>query len=404
MLDDLDLSFDEDYDRGRHRHRRAASRDRKGSGRGRKPKRRGRSFLALFLTLAILGTLGFGAWYGFGKVQGFFSAPDYNSGGTGEVTVEVKKNETLTEIGQTLYTKGVVKSAKAFVNAANADSRSVNLQPGFYKLRLKMRAKDALATMLDGTARMVNSVTLPEGLSYKQTFDALSKATNIPVAEFEAAAKDPVALGVPQPWFARDDKKPVTPGIEGFLFPARYDFNPGVTATDILKAIVAKFTAIATKLDFPNRVRNERHISPYEALIAASIAQAEAQKPDDMAKVTRVLYNRAYGGKFPCSCLQLDSTVNYWLRVQGKETKDSKNLTYSELHDPNDPYNTHDKPGLPIGPIGNPGESALTAAMTPADGPWVYFLTVDKAGTMQVATTNAEFQHWVQIAKQNGVL
>jgi UPF0755 protein len=196
----------------------------------------------------------------------------------------------------------------------------------------------------------------------------------------------------------------VTPNIEGFLFPARYDFDPGRSATDILKAIVAKFNAVATKLDFPNRVRNERHISPYEALIAASIAEAEAQKPEDMAKVTRVLYNRAYGGRFPCSCLQLDSTVNYWLRVQGKETKDSKNLTQSELHDPNDPYNTHDKPGLPIGPIGNPGENSLTAAMVPAEGPWLYFLTVDKAGTMQVATTNAEFQHWVQVAKQNGVL
>ena len=121
-----------------------------------------------------------------------------------------------------------------------------------------------------------------------------------------------------------------------------------------------------------------------------------------MAKVTRVLYNRAYSGKFPCSCLQLDSTVNYWLRLQGKDPKSSKDLLASELHNPNDPYNTHEKPGLPIGPIGNPGESALTAAMAPTDGTWLYFLSIDKAGTMQFATTNAEFQHWYAIAKANG--
>ena len=87
--------------------------------------------------------------------------------------------------------------------------------------------------------------------------------------------------------------------------------------------MVAKFNAVMTKLDFLNKVRADRHISPYEALIVASIAQAEAGVKEDIPPIARVLYNRAYGGKFPCGCLQLDSTVNYWLRISGQTPKDS---------------------------------------------------------------------------------
>ena len=146
------------------------------------------------------------------------------------------------------------------------------------------------------------------------------------------------------------------------------------------------------------------HISPFEALIAASIAQVEGRFPDDMAGIARVLYNRAYGGKFPCACLQLDSTVNYWLRVSGQTPKSSKDLTVSDLHNPNDPYNTHDKPGLPIGPISNPGADALKGAMSPPKTGYLYFVAVDKEGHTKFATTDAEHQANINEAKKNGVL
>ena len=99
-------------------------------------------------------------------------------------------------------------------------------------------------------------------------------------------------------------------------------------------------------------------------------------------------------GKFPCNCLQLDSTVNYWLRITGKSAKPSQDLLQSELHDPKDPYNTHDRPGLPIGPISNPGKAALTGAMNPPTQPpaknYLYFLAIDKAGHTAFATTFAD--------------
>ena len=130
MMDDLDLVFEEDPDRGRHRHRRSTVTKRK---KKKKRRGRGRTFLALFLVLLLFGGLGFGVWYGFDRIQGYFTTPDYNSSGTSEVQIEVKQNETATDIANTLFRAGVVKSAKAFVDAANLNPRSRNIEPGVYK-------------------------------------------------------------------------------------------------------------------------------------------------------------------------------------------------------------------------------------------------------------------------------
>jgi UPF0755 protein len=184
-------------------------------------------------------------------------------------------------------------------------------------------------------------------------------------------------------------------------YPATYEFDPGASATAILKAIVANFNAEMTKLDFPNQVQ-KLGISPYEALIVASIAQVEAVFPEDMGGVSRVLYNRAYKN-FPCHCLQLDSTVNYWLRVTGKKPKDSGQLTMSDIHDPSNPYNTHDKQGLPPGPISNPGNAALTGALTAPSSNFYYFLAIDKAGHTAFASTYADFCKKTHEARANGV-
>jgi UPF0755 protein len=399
QIDELDLAWDDEADRGRHRHRRS------GGGRSSGKGRAGRSFIALIISLVVLVALGAGVWFGINKVQDFFAAPDYNSGGTNEtVTIEVLDGQTATDIGQTLQQKGVVKSAKAFVNAAKANEKSKTIQPGFYELRKQMRAADALSLLLDPASKKVSKVTLPEGLTYQETFAKLSQGTGIPVSEFEALAKDPVALGIPDFWFTRQDKKPVQKSIEGFLFPATYDFNPGVDAKTVLTAVIKKFNDEMAKLDFINKVQTNLHISPYEALIAASIAQVEGIFPDDQANIARVLYNRVYTGKFPCNCLQLDSTVNYWLKISGRSAKPSQELLHSELHNPNDPYNTHDVPGLPIGPISNPGNTALTGAMAPPKTDYMYFVAVDKEGHTKFATTYAQHQQNIALAKKNGVL
>ena len=408
MIDDLDIPF-EDYERGRHRRRRGGRGAPQARG-GRPRRRRGRSLFALFITLVLLGALAAGGWYGVGKIRAYLTVPDYSGDGDTAVMVHIAPDDSGKDMADKLYQANVVKSQKAFVNAFNANPQSKTIEVGYYKLRRHMKASKALDALLarnpDHTLanRVSSGVTITEGEISTEVFAALAKATNLPVTDFQNAAKDPVALGVSPDWFTRQDGKPVQKSIEGFLYPATYEFDPGVDATAILKKIIVNFNAEMTKLDFLNQVQATLHISPFEALIAASIAQVEGRFPNDMQGIARVLYNRAYGGKFPCACLQLDSTVNYWLRVSGQTPKSSKDLTVSDLHNPNDPYNTHDKPGLPIGPISNPGEDALKAAMSPPKSGYLYFVAIDKEGHTAFATTEQEHAANIALAKKNGVL
>ncbi|MFI1992737.1 endolytic transglycosylase MltG [Actinoplanes sp. NPDC020271] len=395
MLDDLDAVLEEEQQatEGEPQHR------------NRKAGRAGRSTIAFFLSLVLLGLLAGGGWFAYSKVKGIFVADDYSGPGGAEAIVEVKSGQSAADIGTTLYDQKVVASVDAFVDAAKDNTRSKNIQAGWYKLKVGMKAADAVALLLDPNARWVTKVTLPEGLSYQQTFEKLSEVTKIPVADFEKAAKDPVGLGVDPSWFTRSDgKKADRTDIEGFLYPATYELSPKADATGVLKAIIANFNAEMNQLEFVSTVQKTRGgVSPYQALIVASIAQAEALKDEDMPKVSRVVYNRAYGD-FACHCLGLDSTVNYWLRITGKGTKASEHLTNAELHNPKNPYNTHDKPGLPPGPIGNPGKAALKGAMSPTNNfPYYFFISIDTKGTMAYGKTGADHDKNRLLACQNGI-
>jgi UPF0755 protein len=414
MIDELDLYFD-DHDRGRSRHRRGGrvpeqqQPSRSPQGR-RKKKKKGHSGLAFFLVLLLLAGLGGGVYFGYNRIRNYFGTEDYSGAGIGEVQVQVVKDASLTDVGNELYRKGVVKSSKAFIEASNANPKSKSIEVGYYKLKKEMKASLALTALLarnaDGTLanKVSTRVTIPEGTIAQDIYPLLAKATNLPVQNFIDAAKDPMALGVPDYWYKREDGKPqqTPPSIEGFLYPATYDFDPGADAKSILSAMVNQFLTVTGEMKFADTVQQSFSISPYEALIAASVTQVEAMLAKDMPGVARVLYNRAYSGKFPCNCLQIDSSVNYWLRITGKEAKESGNLSSATLHDKSDPYN-YDVVGMLPTPISNPGKEALTAAMTAPKNDNLYFLAIDKAGNTAFATTYSQFCQLTHQAKNNGV-
>jgi UPF0755 protein len=406
MLDDLDLAWEEAQE-PRRRRRGGPPPSRQSKQRRRKERRRKRrSWMALFISMLLLVGLAGAVYYGVGKIQDLFGGPqDYTSTGTATVQITVHNNDNASDIADTLYTAGVIESTGAFISAAASDANSRNIQPGVYQLYKPMPAAAALAILENPKNLVVDKVLITEGMVTVDIFAKLSKVTGVPVADFVAAAKDPVALGVDQSWFAkRSDGTPVITSVEGFLFPDTYNFTPGMTATAMLKAMVAEFNQTISDLDFVNTA-TKLHITPYEVLIAASIAQAEAVNTVDFAKVARVLYNRAYANTAACNrCLGLDSTTNYWLHITGAGALDSKNLTDAQLHDPNDPFNTHDKPGMPPGAIGNPGKDAMNGALNPVSGSWLYFVSIDKAGDMAYATTESQRLANDRIACQNGVI
>jgi UPF0755 protein len=220
-------------------------------------------------------------------------------------------------------------------------------------------------------------VTLPEGLTAVQVLQRVADQTGIPLADLQAAAADPAALGLP----AYADGM-----IEGFLFPATYDIEPGDTAVGILSDMVAGTVAVLDELQVPDDQR-------LGLVTEASIVQAEAGSTEDMGKVARVLDNRLADG-MP---LQLDTTVNY---ANGK----SGITTTSEDRQNPSPYNTYVHPGLPPGAISNPGEEALRAVLDPTPGDWRFFVVVDPdTGETRFAVTAEEhqqnvllFQQWLQ--------
>jgi UPF0755 protein len=398
-MSNLDLRFEEPAHRSRHRHRSGPPPKRK----KKKKKKRGggRSFAAFLIVMVLLAGLAGAGWLGVNWVRDQLTTPDYAGPGHGSVVIEVRAGQTAAQIATTLYENDVVASPGAFVEAAMANPDSRNIQPGFYELPQQISGADALLMLLDPANRQVSWVTIREGLSKFRTYALLSEQLDIPVEEFEEAEEAVLAELVPDWWFNRNDGREAAGSIEGFLFPDTYDFPPDVTAESALTTMVNRFLTITGDMNFAERVETERNISPYEALIAASLAQAEAGTDEDMGKVARVAYNRVYVHDMP---LEMDVTVNYWLEVQGEDPIHSGQMTQSQLHDPDNPYSTHAHRGWMPGPINSPGQVALEGAMDPPEGSWLFFVAIDETtGESAFADTFAEHLANIRTACQNGV-
>lgn len=361
--------------RGRHNH--AAGRRRQHRSRRR---RRGAAapLLALVVVFAIFGGLAFG---GYRFLRTFVAAPDYSGTGSGLVVVRVNAGDTITEIGATLYRKGVVKSARAFVRAAAQHEGAKGVQPGAYRLRKRMQASLALEMLLDSASRVRVRVVIPEGLRLTQILQRVSKEADIPLPDLERAAEEPEALGVPS--YAEA-------GLEGYLYPATYTLEPGMPAAEVLRTMVERFKGEAGDMNLEERARRV-NLTPQEAVTVASLVQAEGGRVSDFPKIARVIYNRLRVDRN----LELDSTVLYALDKYGIVASNEDLRAQS-------PYNTYRHGGLPPGPICSPGRKALEAALKPADGNWFWFVTIDPEKRITKFTdSEAEFQRFREELHRN---
>jgi UPF0755 protein len=338
----------------------------------RRGRRRGPLFavallLGLVLVLGLAVVLGVRALGALGE-----GADDYPGPGSGSVEIAVERGDTASAIGRTLESADVVKSVEAFVAAATDDERSRGIKPGTYTMALQMSADGALARMLDPASRVDSVVTLPEGLRLEAALDLIAENTRLSRGELAAAARDLAGIGVPA-WGRKGGT------AEGFLFPAQYDVGPTQDATALLSDMVDRFDVAATNVDLVAQAR-AKNISPYEALIVASLIESEVP-PADYAKAARVIYNRLNDGMK----LQIDATVNYAL------DRSTTAVSLADL-EVDSPYNTYKYAGLPPTPINSPGEAAMRAALNPADGDWLYWVTVNlETGETKFAETSEGF-------------
>jgi UPF0755 protein len=161
---------------------------------------------------------------------------------------------------------------------------------------------------------------------------------------------------------------------------------------------VAAFDSVSNQAGLPDAtaklqgVAGSRQITPYQALIVASLVEAEAKVPEDRAKIARVIYNRMAQGM----TLGIDATVLYAI---GERTD---SLTNSQLQT-DSPYNTRLKAGLPPTPINSPGQASIEAALNPAEGDWLYYVLTDTEGHHYFTDSYSDFQRAVKDAQDRGV-
>ena len=308
--------------------------------------------LVLLLTLGLVAGAGVVAFSVLAPlVSSMTASKDYTGDGSGAVSVTVHSGDTGRSIGASLEKAGVVKTAKAFSDAAAANPQSGSIQPGTYTLHADMSAGSALAMMLNSVNRTVPRVTIREGLWTSEIISALAGATGRPPIDYTVALKNPALLGLPA---AAKGK------VDGYLFPSTYEFAADATAAEQLQTMVAK------SLQELHKLRVTPH-TMQRVLTIASIVEAEASAGPDRPKVARVIENRLAR---PMR-LQLDTTVSFIWHRRGKAgTTRAERASRS-------PYNTYLVAGLPPGPIDSPGLSAMAAAVNPTPGPWFYFVAVN---------------------------
>ena len=350
----------------------------------RPPHRGHRRWLVLLLAVVLVGGAAYAAYSVLSPmVSGLFTqseAEDFAGPGQGEVEVVVEPGQTGEDIATTLRDAGVVKSRSSYLEVATSDpKRAAAIQPGTYVLLKGMAAQEAFDTLADPANRDVNRTTVREGLWASETYALLSKQTGIPVKEYVKAAKDTEGIGLP---------KEAGGQVEGWLSPSSYEFPEKATAKQQLKAMVAQ---TVKALDAAGVAEKDRQ----KVLTLASLVEAEAKLDVDRPKIARVFLNRVETEGEPANgLLQSDAAVSYG--AKRRALFPSK----AELDDASNPYNTRIHPGLPPGPISNPGAASIDAAANPADGPWFFFVAVNPiTGETKYGTTLAE--HEANVAELN---
>jgi UPF0755 protein len=291
--------------------------------------------------------------------------------GQQSASIDVASGETGLEIARELFEKDVIASSEVFFRLAVTDPKAALIAPGVHIIDTQICAQTALEQLLD-SKRIAGLIAVAEGAWVSEVKKLFTKA-GYPQDEVKAAF---VNADVPKPFTQ----------LEGLLFPAQYSFAQGTEADVALKEMIARGLAEVVKAGF---LLESSKYSPQQLLTIASIIQAEGGD-GDFTKVSRVIYNRLRIG-MP---LQMDSTVHFVMESRGNIFLSTKSTMI------NSPYNTYRKYGLPPGPIGNPGREAMKAALSPAPGDWLYFITVAPQDT-RFTNSLEEFNTWKAIYKKN---
>ena len=271
----------------------------------------------------------------------------------GSRLIVVKDGMTTADIAELLHEKKLVKNPAAFKMEARWKGLATKLQAGAYQIDGGMSNQQIVDVMVKGRIKLE-----AEGLGSAD--------------KFMAAAKD----YAPYPYMQTDDSN-VLFKAEGFIYPATYDFPVGISEQEMLKMMVAQFDKEMQSSGIAKTVA-ERNLPLRDVVNMASMVELEAVFAEEQPKIAGVFLKRVAIG-MP---IQSDTTIQYLLGTQ-KEV-----VTFADTKIQS-PYNTYQNPGLPPGPIGSPGLTAIKAVLQPEQTDYLYFVA-EKDGHHRFTKTYAE--------------
>jgi UPF0755 protein len=273
-----------------------------------------------------------------------------------DVVFAIQQGAGFRQIAENLYEANLIRSRIAFELFALLDGRAFELKPGLYRLNAGMDDPNIIST-ISGDGAGEATVTIPEGSNIYEIDKILSGALVL----------QPGAL----------INFPSAAGLEGRLFPDTYRFYTNANPSDVVRELTDNFNTKA------GPILNADAANEKKDIIIASLLEKEVPAEADQQVVAGIIQKRLAVG-MP---LDIDATVCY-AKLMAHPTSTNGCYPLSPLDFKiNSPYNTYLYKGLPPGPIGNPGASALTAVLHPTDSPYWYYLSDPKTGKTIFAKT-----------------
>ena len=301
--------------------------------------------------------------------------------------LEIPKRSTPESIANKLVTEGVIRRKWPFLLYIKLTGNAKLIKAGEYRFPSPITPLGVLKKLEEGEQRL-SRFTVIEGWTRWDIADAMAHVPELGLTDKSQA------LELMNDTSAIRDLDPQAKDLEGYLFPATYSYPPDSKATAVIAGMVKRFRQEWT----PERAERARALerSPQEIVIIASLIESEAKLKEDRALVASVIYNRLRKNM----ALGIDSTIVYASKVAGKWRDDGK--VYLSDVNRRSPYNTRIFSGLPPGPVGNPGESSIDAALNPAQTDFLYYVR-DPArddGAHNFYNNSADFERGVRALRE----
>jgi len=333
-----------------------------------KPRGRYRRRRILALGLLLVGVLV--AWF----LIAFFQPPPFDPGdGSGEAIVTVPEGASASTVANLLSENDVVSNGTLFEWRLKLAGKTDQILPGRYVLAHNMSYSVAIDRLTSAGGKI--NVTLPEGEDRTQiaaTIKDLGLSGDYLAATKSVKGFDPNRYGAQNP-----------ESLEGFLFPATYELDPGASVDQLVSEQLQAFRQNIAGVNLS--YAKSKNLTVYDVLTIASMIDKEVAVPSERPLVAAVIYNRLHRG-MP---LGIDATTRFEFHNYTGE------ITQSQLQSPS-PYNTRTHAGLPPTPIGNPGLAAIQAAAHPAKVNYLFYVVNgDGSGHHCFTASEQEFNQLV---------